>query len=85
MIMVNTDLHSKQLKSKMTKKHFVSNLRGIGLDGLGKDEHESYCNALWEDISQNEIRIFPLCRLQEQLTAYKQKEKSREKSVCIVS
>eukprot|EP01119_Soliformovum_irregulare_P020367 TRINITY_DN6584_c0_g1_i2.p1 TRINITY_DN6584_c0_g1~~TRINITY_DN6584_c0_g1_i2.p1 ORF type:complete len:1254 (-),score=400.18 TRINITY_DN6584_c0_g1_i2:40-3801(-) len=54
LIMLNTDLHSVHIKSKMTKEEFVRNNRGIAQgDSLPKGILES----LYEKILKNEIKM----------------------------
>lgn len=51
-IMLNTDLHSAQIKNKMTKPQFLRNNRGINNGG---DLEEAYLGAIYDDIASNEI------------------------------
>ncbi|EPY51939.1 Sec7 domain-containing protein [Schizosaccharomyces cryophilus OY26] len=51
-IMLNTDLHSPQIKNKMSKEDFVKNNRGINSGG---DLDEDYLGFVYEDILNNEI------------------------------
>jgi brefeldin A-inhibited guanine nucleotide-exchange protein len=54
-IMLNTDAHNKNLKTKrMTKAEFVKNNRGIN---DGKDLAEDFLGAIYDDIQTNEIRM----------------------------
>ena len=51
-IMLNTDLHSNQVKNKMTKQQFLRNNRGINNGG---DVDEGLLEGIYDDISSNEI------------------------------
>ncbi|EPX70776.1 Sec7 domain-containing protein [Schizosaccharomyces octosporus yFS286] len=51
-IMLNTDLHSPQIKNRMTKEDFIKNNRGINNGG---DLDEDYLGFVYEDILTNEI------------------------------
>ncbi|KAI9144741.1 hypothetical protein BKA69DRAFT_732408 [Paraphysoderma sedebokerense] len=51
-IMLNTDLHSKQVKNKMDKPGFIKNNRGINNN---KDLPEEFLGAIFDDIAKNEI------------------------------
>lgn len=53
-IMLNTDAHSPQVKSRMSKADFLKNNRGIN---DGADLPEEYLSALYDDIVANEIRM----------------------------
>ncbi|KAK9770886.1 putative SEC7 domain-containing protein [Seiridium cardinale] len=51
-ILLNTDLHSAQIKKRMTKEDFIKNNRGINDDA---DLPEDYLIAIYEEIASNEI------------------------------
>lgn len=54
-IMLNTDAHNKNLKTKrMTKAEFFKNNRGIN---DGKDLPEDFLGPIYDDIQSNEIRM----------------------------
>ncbi|KAL7423231.1 guanine nucleotide exchange protein for ADP-robosylation factor [Cryptotrichosporon argae] len=54
-IMLNTDAHNKNLKTKrMTKPEFVKNNRGID---DGKDLPEEFLGELYDEIQSNEIKM----------------------------
>jgi brefeldin A-inhibited guanine nucleotide-exchange protein len=50
--MLNTDLHSKQIKHKMDKTAFIKNNRGINDEG---DLPEDFLGAIFDEIHKNEI------------------------------
>lgn len=51
-ILLNTDLHSAQIKKRMTKEDFIKNNRGINDNA---DLPEDYLNAIYDEIANNEI------------------------------
>ncbi|KAI4603602.1 guanine nucleotide exchange protein for ADP-robosylation factor [Pestalotiopsis sp. 9143b] len=51
-ILLNTDLHSAQIKKRMTKEDFIKNNRGINDNA---DLPEDYLIAIYEEIASNEI------------------------------
>lgn len=53
-IMLATDLHSSQVKRKMTLDQYITMNRGIN---DGKDLPKEYLVAIYEDIQQNEIQL----------------------------
>ena len=53
-IMLNTDLHNKQVKKKMTLEQFLKNNRGTNQGG---DWPESFLTDIYETISRDEIKI----------------------------
>lgn len=53
-IMLNTDLHSNQIKKKMTLEEFIENNAGID---NGKDLPREYMEQLFDEIANNEIKI----------------------------
>ncbi|AAS54344.2 AGL147Cp [Eremothecium gossypii ATCC 10895] len=53
-ILLNTDLHSSQIKNKMTLDEFVDNNRGID---NGKDLPRELLAQLFNEIAQNEIKL----------------------------
>lgn len=53
-IMLNTDLHNPQIKKRMTRQEFIKNNRGIN---DGKNLEESVLDAIYEEISVNEIKM----------------------------
>lgn len=55
LIMLNTDLHSDKIESKMSKEQFVRNNRGIGPNG--SDVPRETLEALYEAIAAEEIQI----------------------------
>jgi brefeldin A-inhibited guanine nucleotide-exchange protein len=52
--MLNTDAHSAQVKSRMTKADFLKNNRGIS---DGADLPEEFLGSIYDDIVHNEIRM----------------------------
>ncbi len=57
-VMLNTDLHNKQNKNKMTLEQFIKNNRGMNTQG--KTEHDfdrAFLTSIYNDIKYNEIRI----------------------------
>ena len=54
LIMLQTDLHSTQIKNKMTVDEFVSNNRGIN---NGKDLPKAYLTALYNNINAKPITL----------------------------
>ncbi|XP_072016825.1 brefeldin A-inhibited guanine nucleotide-exchange protein 1-like [Amphiura filiformis] len=55
-IMLATDLHSSQVKRKITKEQYIKMNRGIN---DSKDLPEEYLSNIYEEISGNEIRLKP--------------------------
>ncbi|XP_059351895.1 brefeldin A-inhibited guanine nucleotide-exchange protein 2-like isoform X2 [Daphnia carinata] len=53
-IMLTTDLHSPQVKNKMTKEQFIKNNRGIN---DSKDLPEEYLSQIYDEIAGNEIKM----------------------------
>lgn len=53
-IMLNTDLHSSRIKSKMTLQEFIENNAGID---NGNDLPKGYIVQLFNEISENEIKL----------------------------
>lgn len=53
-IMLNTDMHSMQVKNRMTKAEFLRNNRGID---DGSDLPAEYLESIYEDIGREEIRM----------------------------
>ena len=53
LIMLNTDLHSTKVKTKMTVEQFIKNNRGI--NGEGKDVDKEVLEYLYREIKNNEI------------------------------
>lgn len=53
-IMLNTDLHSPKIKSKMTQEQFIRNNRGMN---GGKDFNENMLKAIYNEIKKNEIKM----------------------------
>ncbi|SCU89569.1 LAME_0E04324g1_1 [Lachancea meyersii CBS 8951] len=53
-IMLNTDLHSSQIKNKMTLQEFIENNAGID---NGNDVSEEYMVKLFNEIAENEIKL----------------------------
>lgn len=53
-IMLTTDLHSAQVKSKMTKEQYVRMNRGIN---DSKDLPEEYLSSVYDEIAGNEIKM----------------------------
>lgn len=53
-IMLTTDLHSAQVKNKMTKEQFIKNNRGINDT---KDLPEEYLSQIYDEIAGNEIKM----------------------------
>lgn len=53
-ILLNTDAHNPQIKSRMTKMDFVKNNRGIN---DGRDLPEELLSSIYEEIANNEIRM----------------------------
>lgn len=51
-IMLNTDLHNQQVKTKMTKEDFIKNNRGID---NGNDIPKDYLEQIYNEINGNEI------------------------------
>lgn len=52
--MLTTDLHSPQVKNKMTKEQFIKNNRGIN---DSKDLPEDYLSQIYDEIAGNEIKM----------------------------
>lgn len=53
-IMLTTDLHSPQVKNKMTKEQYIKMNRGIN---DSKDLPEEYLSAIYDEISGSEIKM----------------------------
>ena len=53
-MMLNTDQHSKSVKTKMTKQQFVNNLRGC--DG-GHDIQREYLENIFDRVGRTEIQM----------------------------
>lgn len=53
-IMLNTDLHSKQIKNRMTLDEFISMNRGINDK---KDLPREYLSGIYDEIQNNEIKL----------------------------
>lgn len=53
-ILLNTDLHSPQIKKRMTLESFIANNSGID---DGKDIPRDYLEAIYNEISTNEIKL----------------------------
>ncbi|XP_015926421.1 brefeldin A-inhibited guanine nucleotide-exchange protein 1 isoform X1 [Parasteatoda tepidariorum] len=53
-IMLTTDLHSPQVKSKMTKEQYIKMNRGIN---DSKDLPEEYLSQIYDEIAGNEIKM----------------------------
>ena len=53
-IMLTTDLHSSQVKKKMTKEEFIKNNRGIN---DSEDLPHDYLSKIYEEIASSEIKI----------------------------
>jgi hypothetical protein len=59
-IMLNTDLHSPQVKKRMTLDEFVRNNRGINVDksrNIAEDFPRHVLEDIYRSISQDEIRL----------------------------
>eukprot|EP00742_Colponemidia_sp_Colp-10_P002091 GILJ01002233.1.p1 GENE.GILJ01002233.1~~GILJ01002233.1.p1 ORF type:complete len:513 (+),score=64.21 GILJ01002233.1:87-1625(+) len=54
LIMLNTDAHNPGVKKKMSKQEFISNNRGID---QGANLPESYLEELYDNITNNEIKL----------------------------
>lgn len=54
LIMLNTDLHSSQIKNKMTLQEFLENNSGID---NGKDLPKDFMVGLFNEIAKNEIKL----------------------------
>lgn len=54
LIMLNTDLHSSQIKNKMTLQEFLENNEGID---NGKDLPKEFMVGLYNEIAKNEIKL----------------------------
>ena len=52
--MLTTDLHSTQVKHKMTKEQYIKMNRGINDSG---DLPEDYLSAIYDEIAENEIKM----------------------------
>lgn len=55
-IMLTTDLHSQQVKHKMTKEQYIKMNRGIN---DSKDLPEDYLSRIYDEIAENEIKMKP--------------------------
>ena len=53
-IMLTTDLHSPQVKNKMTKEQYIKMNRGIN---DSEDLPEEYLSSIYDEISQSEIKM----------------------------
>lgn len=53
-IMLTTDLHSPQVKHKMTKEQYVKMNRGIN---DSRDLPEEYLSQIYDEIAGNEIKM----------------------------
>ena len=53
-IMLTTDLHSPQVKNKMTKEQYIKMNRGIN---DSEDLPEEYLSTIYDEISQSEIKM----------------------------
>ena len=53
-IMLTTDLHSPQVKNKMTKEQYIKMNRGIN---DGEDLPPEYLSAIYDEIAQSEIKM----------------------------
>lgn len=53
-IMLTTDLHSSQVKHKITKEQYIKMNRGIN---DSKDLPEEYLSSIYEEIAGNEIKM----------------------------
>ncbi|CDO94028.1 unnamed protein product [Kluyveromyces dobzhanskii CBS 2104] len=53
-ILLNTDLHSSQIKKKMTFEEFIQNNSGID---NGKDLPKEFMQQIYDEISNNEIKL----------------------------
>jgi brefeldin A-inhibited guanine nucleotide-exchange protein len=53
-IMLTTDLHSSQVRSKMTKQQYIKMNRGIN---DSRDLPEEYLSAIYDEIADNEIKM----------------------------
>ncbi|KAL1917906.1 uncharacterized protein VTP21DRAFT_3740 [Calcarisporiella thermophila] len=53
-IMLNTDLHSPQIKRRMTKAEFIKNNRGINDNA---DLPEEFLSGIYDEINENEIKM----------------------------
>ncbi|XP_071174022.1 brefeldin A-inhibited guanine nucleotide-exchange protein 1-like isoform X5 [Mytilus edulis] len=53
-IMLTTDLHSSQVRNKMTKEQYIKMNRGIN---DSKDLPEEYLSAIYDEIAGNEIKM----------------------------
>jgi hypothetical protein len=64
--MLNTDLHSPQVKKKMTKSEFMKSLRGIN---DGSSLPEEYLEDLYERYVLS-LGALPLCSLLRNIAAF---------------
>lgn len=55
-IMLTTDLHSPQVRNKMTKEQYISMNRGINDQN---DLPEEFLGEIYDDIAANEIKMKP--------------------------
>ncbi|RUP52408.1 hypothetical protein BC936DRAFT_143684 [Jimgerdemannia flammicorona] len=53
-IMLNTDLHNRQVKKRMTKSEFIKNNRGINDNA---DLPEELLESIYDEINENEIKM----------------------------
>ena len=53
-IMLTTDLHSAQVRHKMTKQQYIRMNRGIN---DSRDLPEEYLSAIYDEIADNEIKM----------------------------
>ncbi|XP_046858092.1 brefeldin A-inhibited guanine nucleotide-exchange protein 1-like isoform X3 [Xenia sp. Carnegie-2017] len=74
-IMLTTDLHSSQVKRKITKEQYIQMNRGIN---DSKDLPSEYLEAIYDDIAQNEIKMKHTPKVNSRYDAtYLQSEKHR--------
>jgi len=55
-IMLTTDLHSPQVKTKMTKEQYIKMNRGSCISD-NKDLPEEYLSKIYDDIAGHEIKM----------------------------
>lgn len=80
-IMLNTDLFNPQVKKRMSCADFVKNNRGID---EGKDVHLEFLEAIYEEISSNEIQMKGEIELKKKIKASvptKKKKFAAEESI----
>ncbi|XP_028406357.1 brefeldin A-inhibited guanine nucleotide-exchange protein 1-like [Dendronephthya gigantea] len=74
-IMLTTDLHSSQVKRKITKEQYIQMNRGINDN---KDLPPEYLETIYDDIAQNEIKMKHTPKVNSRYDAtYLQSEKHR--------